>query len=145
MMGIYTNGLLTSDPFPIVLPKLCMFVTYLEVKGTETEPPIFSVYMPGDDDENPTFTHAMEHIVDVRVSAPHEPIPDGVILPSHAQSVLPIRFPVMLSSIEIREPGFVRVRVQLGDRIYKLGSLLIASAPPNDAAEIVDEEEGGAQ
>jgi hypothetical protein len=136
MMGVYSSALLTPEPFPIVLPKLCMFVTYMEVKGTETEPLSFSVYMPGDDDETPTFNYVFEEIVEVRANAPHAPIPDGVDIPSHAESVLPIKFPVIISPVEIREPGFVRVRAQIGDRIYKLGSLLVASAPPNEAAEL---------
>jgi hypothetical protein len=144
MVGVYTNGMLTPEPFPVVLPKFCMFVTYVEVKGTETEPVNFSIYLPGDEDEKPSFNYILEEIMEARKTAPDMPIPDSVAVPSHSQSILPVKFPIIISPAEFRQPGFVRVHAHIGDRTYKLGSLLVdtTSKPHDGMVEVVEDKPG---
>ena len=131
LVGCYSNAMIISAPLPIVLPKLCFFVTYIERVGTETGPLTLQIYLPGDHQDEPSAASEIDS-----ESLRNQPIPkdmtsdrtDGEV----SDPLIIIRIPIEISPCVIRQEGHARFRMRVGDKLVRLGALKIVSEPTLD-------------
>jgi len=120
-IGVYQDDLLTSVPFPTVLPKfgISIVIFYTPTKSRQPQEIPFKIFLPG-----------------------HEPIPalEGQIpITEHVNALMPADYvpPVMrvtanviIAPLEIKSPGLIRVEAYLAQRTIDLGTLRVAQMDP---------------
>jgi hypothetical protein len=121
LIGVYSGVLTIAAPLPILLPRFCIRVTYLERPGESDEPVEIRVYLPHDDDVA-TVRQPLD-MGTLRKSVPPAPF-EG------SERFLTSVVHVELSPFPIQKAGLVRVRAYRGDLEVRLGSLEIQSQPP---------------
>jgi len=120
-MGVYTGTLVIHGDFPVILPKFCMSVSLiLERDIRKIEDYVLYVQLPGKEE------HAFE--ADVKMKDVVKSVTDGRLNESD-DGGLRIGANIIISPLQIDEPGFIRVRAnQSGGAIMKLGSLKVVAA-----------------
>jgi hypothetical protein len=128
LVGTYGPSMTVRGTFPIVLPKLCFLVHYIERSGVEEGPLTLCIYFPGDDDDEPT----------VRSELPSERIRTDALRTmegiEHLGTEPPdphfsLRLPIEISPCEIKQEGAFRVRMQVGDRCIRIGAMNVTAEP----------------
>jgi hypothetical protein len=121
-MGIYQADMVFphGTAFPIVVPRFVIVVKYFEVVGAFTDDLFIEIFLPEDKD---TPSARQE------VKRSEIPRPDNrYSVPEDSDRLFVVQVPMVLSPFIIREPGFLRVRMNRGENRLKLGSLLIRAA-----------------
>lgn len=116
LMGIYQSELIIDAEFPVLLPKLVISVTYYEIAGRMNGPLNLRVYMPHDN-EAPSLSFDIPRVESERAWVP-PPDPDS-------EKIITVQAPIILSPFEIRSEGSLKVRMQCGDLVTRLGRLHI--------------------
>ena len=114
VVGIY-HGVLLGSGFPLIMPKLCFQVAMRFPNDKSVENFEVQIYAPGDADENPSFKF---------------PVPAKGSIPSdHSKgsedNFLEILLAIPISPFVLNAPGRIKVRVKLGGKIFRMGSLLV--------------------
>jgi hypothetical protein len=134
-VGVYgTTMFVRVSEFPVILPTLAFHVTYVDEPGVELPPLTLKIYFPGDEEETPSFISEF---------------PEGFPPPEQRAAVHALQqetdenlkfamaMPIVLNMVELTEPGSIRVRMQRGDELVRLGRLHVVAAPvpPETEAE----------
>jgi hypothetical protein len=123
LVGVYQGEMKVMGVLPVLIPRLAMAIHYFEKPGEGTEPLELRVFRPTDSESAPTQ----------RIAIP--PRTHG--LPPVAEGEDPranLNFFIQFAPLEIKQPGFVRVRMKKGDDIVRLGSLRVTLATPEEMA-----------
>jgi|SRR5690606_24782935 len=118
LIGVY-RGSITAESFPIILPKLCVVVSWLQSADEERLPVDFKViFVPeksGDEGLLVLYEDQFP-IMNIKSTAPLS------MVEAH----------VRLSPVQIGEPGKIGVRLYRGDEVIKLRALplLLSTAAP---------------
>jgi hypothetical protein len=121
-VGCYSGIMYVHADFPFVVPKFGLSITYMEMKGAYDGDVILRAYFPGDTDK-PSLEAALD-LQKVR-NAPLSPNPD----PSEQPLYSAFNTNIILSPLVLSGEGLIKVRIQCGDELLKLGSLRIIKAP----------------
>jgi hypothetical protein len=114
--------MLIQGKLPIVLPKLGIAI----LLQTPVERPLqrlrLMIYMPGDTENAPSFSgeaaFAQQH------TTPSVPETEGV------DHWLALNSEILLSPIEIKQEGYIRVRVEADGETIRIGALHVREAAP---------------
>jgi len=125
-VGIYSDlALFSGVSFPVTVPKLCVSILYFEDTENLPETLTFSVYLPGEDEDQPArFSTTLN-------------LKDGTFpVPSRGDTLVAIKPQFVLSPLTINAEGRIKVRVNRDDDTIKLGSLLMkADGSKNNESE----------
>jgi hypothetical protein len=121
-IGVYSSGVMNVHrPFPLVLPKLCVAISYFERADKLSANIKFQIYLPTDTPENASYTAEME--IDQQLTLPPPELPQFGDEPT----VIIRRFEhrVILGQLQLKEPGIIRVRAENDFHRIRLGSLSV--------------------
>lgn len=124
-MGIYRGVLLSTDPYPLTLPKLCLVAHYFEPMTLEAADLKVRVYMPGQEDADDP---AAEIPISPSQLGGQPLLPDVPADRQGRQLVVPIFF----APVVVEREGYVRVQVVRGEEIHRCGALLIRGGGAQD-------------
>lgn len=129
VIGIYQNEMIfgAATEFPIVVPKFAILVRYLEIKKHFSDDLLLKVYWPGNEKELPPLVQTIK-----RSDFVQQNINSGFPLPEDSELVSALSVPLVFSPMHILQEGFIKVRMECGDTITKLGSLLLRKATDRD-------------
>lgn len=119
LIGLYQTELVVSAEFPIVMPRLVAFVTYYEIYGSMSEILKLNIYMPHDA-KTPSFASEI-----LRPTWDEKPPP---LSDPDAEPIIQIQAPVVFSPLELQSEGAIKVRMQCGDRVTRLGTINVRRA-----------------
>lgn len=122
-IGTYRGSLIIYDPFPVTLPKFGFAIRYSERPGESEEDVTLGIYMPGDDDDAPSIK--IELPIDELRSTPRDPKQ----MESEEDLILTAVFH-MVTGINIKEEGRIKVRAYRGDLEVRLGTLFVRYIDP---------------
>lgn len=124
LVGVYGAELIVYAFMPATLSKLAMSINYYERLGESDSPLELRIYLPGED-EQPAFSQliAGEPLEKFRN---HEVSADFPLEIPWVGMTVNIGF----SPLELKEEGYIRVRMIRGDDEIKIGSLRIKAKPP---------------
>ena len=120
LVGLYpTQRLVAPTPFPLVLPKLCIWIEYQESTPGKKGDGLLYVYLPGKDD--PT----------IRASVGLE------LLREHQQKTkelgwYTLRLPLVMNVVTIPMPGVVKVEFEVENERILIGTLAIVAPEPKN-------------
>jgi len=120
LIGVYRGTMFVNGDFPFLLPKFGMAITYFERRGHYSEEEVtLRIFLPGDDDDSPSI----QGIVPMREArskvASDQIEKEYVVVGSH----------IVLSPLVIGGSGLIKVRVQCGTEVFKLGALVVTKMP----------------
>ena len=124
LMGIYQRDMIFPTPkYPLSLPKFAILVKYIEDKGRFTDDLTLKVYFPGEAPNNPHFSRAIK-----RNEASGRTRFDKYPAPEDSGPINISTIPLVFSPMHIAQEGYIKVRMECGNIITKLGTLLIRAA-----------------
>jgi hypothetical protein len=126
-VGIYAGGELhVHSPFPVLVPKLAIAVTYYERRGESGEPVSITVQLPWDAPDTPA----------IRMALPAEQLREVPMVPDAAPDdfLMVATIFLSLSPFQIQSEGRIKVRAWRGADEVRLGSLMIRSSLSSNAS-----------
>jgi hypothetical protein len=128
LVGLYGTEMIVFRSLPATLPKLALSVTYIERPDESDEPLELVVYFPGDSDDAPSHrTHlTAETLNEFRKKHTLEPEADD--------PRMILRLDAVFSPLQLKQEGYIRVRMIRGDTEIMLGSLRVRSKQPSGAS-----------
>jgi hypothetical protein len=122
LIGVYNGVMFFADgqPFPIMLPKLCMSVRIYMPFDTNPDRIELSVYFPGNADDAPDYKQSIENLPPVR-----KLLEDVDVVDLRSVFVTPLIF----SPLELAATGAIKVRANVKGETVKLGALFIRTQP----------------
>jgi hypothetical protein len=130
LIGMYQLDLIQPMEFPITISKLAMLIKYYEVKGTLKGDLNVKIFLPGDPDGTPTVSWTIPEAAKDNAQAWYE-------ADSDSESLIDLTIPIIISPLNIKEEGFVKVRIQCGDTTTRLGRLMIRKARDTDNVQFI--------
>lgn len=140
LVGMYNSAMIINDAFPVALPRLALYISFIEEVGA-MGPVEIKLYLPGDE-ELPTHSFALE------VDEARKRAAVAKELASRPKSetfdaIVPHTAVVVLSPLEFRCEGMMRVRVERGGMVYRIGTLQVIGQPDEtevkkDSADVVN-------
>ena len=129
LIGVYQVDLIQQMDFPIILPKLALLIKYYEVRGTLSGDLSVRIFLPGDMDNAPTISWLIPESSKDEARPLYAQDPDSEML-------IQLTMPIVISPLSIKEEGFIKVRIQCGDTIIRLGRLMIRKIRDTDSVQI---------
>jgi hypothetical protein len=122
-MGIYQSDMILPESvvFPITLPKLCILIKYYELEDAFTDDIHINIFFPGDLKEAPSVSFLSGR----KDTAPP---PLKYELEEDQQRLFMLTLPFFVTPFQVKQEGFLKVRVHCGEVITNSGSLMIRKA-----------------
>jgi hypothetical protein len=130
LTGIYQLDMIHPLDFPITIPKFVMLIKYYEVKGAFNGDLVVKVFFPGDAEDEPTVNMTAAGSFRDSVEPTYQADADS-------ERILNVTMPIVISPITIKEEGFIRVRVQCGETITRMGRLMIRKVRDSDNIQFI--------
>ncbi len=130
LIGNYGSDLRPFTSFPLVLPKLCVYLSYFQRPVDGFQDVKFEIVL----NSKETNTTVWEILVQGS-SLENAPRPEAT--DEQADPVIGIHVPLEFQNFVINETGYLRVYAQRGDERMRIGSLKIEQpTTPQDAKPI---------
>jgi hypothetical protein len=125
-VGCYLGEIYVTDSFPVVLPRLCVAVNYWQKQTDLIFPVVFWIFLPGDSEEKASieFGTTEEMNYDFLEQKRKEAVDRGA-----QEKYATFHTQIALTNLTVPQPGQIKVRVRRGDKLLRVGSIKIASAP----------------
>jgi len=118
LVGVFASSISINSTFPIILPKLVFVVVFSQLKSKFNPDLKVKILLPGETDESKSFEYTINEIErDIR----NEKINDENI--GNSKLYVECRINILAVNLQINQPGIIRVRVKIGDDVYKVGAL----------------------
>jgi len=121
LMGIYGPDMFVDNPFPLMMAKMGFHITFRDDPHAQLSPITLCIYLPVYEQDNPTYRSDI-----YRSQAALPPLP-GTLGPT-ARRMATIN--VLLSPLNLKEPGKIKVRMLVDGEKIKLGTLRVAYKDP---------------
>ena len=121
-MGVYKGDLIVHGAFPATLPKFGLAVSYrVYLDDARLEEVTLAVYLPGDEDGNPSIKGAIP--ISEMVAKADPPSRGG-------DTFREFQVVIVASPLTLKQSGRIKVRAIGGAGVIKLGSLRVEQAAP---------------
>lgn len=133
-VGVYANSMNVHVPFPHQVPKFGFWIKYFEVPGTMSGDGKLMIYLPGED--GPAI-EADIPLAEIRATSPKV----AVDLPDDEDigHVWQFQMPLMVAPLVLKEPGRIKVRMLVNDKIVRIGALPVLARPRGATAPTASE------
>jgi hypothetical protein len=122
IIGVYRSGMIFWSPLPALLPKLGIFVTGVFPIGYNVSNPRILVFLPGEF-ETPSYAFQLNW-----KGSGEGLLPDKNMFPD-ALGVFWFNQHLIMGSVQIKQAGYIRVRMICDDKIIRIGSLYVQERP----------------
>lgn len=122
LIGCYGHELIVFSEFPVVLPKLCVFVQ-LRFPSTTISSVKILIYFPGDEDGAPTILQDLPPPEEVALKLPEQANDKDL------QRQISLNHFIIISPMLLKQHGRIKVRAMLNDQIVRVGTLKITTKP----------------
>ena len=121
LMGIYGPEMFVDSPFPLMMAKMGFHIAFRDDPHAPFTPITLCIYLPGDEQDKPTYK------ADIDRSQAAPPPPPGTLGPATRRIAT---LNVVLSPLNLKEPGKIKVRMLVDGEKIKLGTLRVAYKDP---------------
>ena len=122
LMGNFGNTLVSLGPFPLILPKLCLYLSYYQRREDGFEDVKFEAVLIAGDQQTTVWETSIP-------SSALESTPITEDVKKSDDPVIAMHLPLELQNFLIQGPGRIRVYAQRGEERIRIGSLSITSQP----------------
>lgn len=118
-VGVFKNQIRWRAGFPSVLPRLTVEIVYIQQKSAFIPPKGFFIFLPGDEDDNPSITAEMPADVAQKL--------DRMSENADEDSIVTARFRANFAGLPLAKPGLIKVRAERDGELIRLGALRFAA------------------
>lgn len=115
-VGCYNTAMQLHAALPLVLPKFGFGITLWQRRRVATQDFVVNIYLP-DDGTEPSSVQL------------RPPVGQYEFPPMEDTEFAVMGFNSIVSPLTLKAPGAIRVRAEIGDKEYRLGSLRIIGPP----------------
>jgi hypothetical protein len=120
-MGSYMDNMLVTQPFPVTIQKLSLFITYIEKLDAKREKVAIKIFLPGDPEDKPTG------VSEIPMDEILANTPKTTVSGKEGKKIV-VRFALVLSPLVIKEAGEIVVSAHHDDDSFELGKLDVSNA-----------------
>lgn len=132
-IGVYQGVISVHVPFPIRLPTFCFSISLSQKTAVFNPKVIYRIFLPGDPDD--ALSDEASIVAEMGEVAPGAMIKsadanaDAAGVPESHREYVRSFANMGFQTLEIKEPGVIKVRADIGDNRYKIGSIAVLPAP----------------
>lgn len=119
LVGCYGADIVVNSTFPVVIPKLGIFVQFWDLLESPREPMRLEILFPGDPDEKPSVV--------VELPVVETPLVENPEVPNDEDSRRGIGMNMVMSPVAMQSIGRIRVQIKKGDDIYRIGRIKVVN------------------
>lgn len=132
-IGVYQGVISVNVPLPVKLPMFC-FAISLSQRVSIFNPKItYRIFLPGDPDDASSDEASIVAEVDETnpgaMIAQAGAVADAVGVPGDERPFFRSFANMAFQTLEIKQPGMIKVRADIAGKRYKLGSLRVVAGP----------------
>ena len=131
-IGVYQAAMSIHVPFPVRLPTFS-FAISLTQKVNIFDPKVtYRIFLPGDPDDTSDEASIIAEMNEAVVGGfikQADALSDALGVPEERRKYVHTFSNLAFQTLEIKEPGLIKVRADIGGNRYRIGSLSIAPAP----------------
>lgn len=133
-IGVYQGVLAVHVPFPVRLPTFCFAISLSQRVRVFIPKITYRIFMPGDPDDASSDEASI--IAEMSENKPGDMIKqadavaDAAGMPDENRKFVRSFANMAFQTLEIKQPGLIKVRADIGEKRYRLGSLIVLQAPP---------------
>jgi hypothetical protein len=132
-IGVYQGVISVHVPFPVQLPMFCFAISLAQRVDVFSPKVTYRIFLPGDPDEASSDEASI-------VAEMDEPNPGAMIahadanadaagVPGEQRQFVRSYANMGFQTLEIKQPGVIKVRADIAGKRYKLGSISVLAAP----------------
>jgi hypothetical protein len=132
-IGVYRGAMTIHVPFPVSLPTFS-FVISLSQRISVFDPKItFRVFLPGDPDDASSDEASI--VSETNEDTPGDRIKraattsDTLGIPDEHRKFIRSYATLRFNALELKQPGQIKVRADIGGKRYRIGSISVVAAP----------------
>lgn len=133
-IGVYQGAMMIHQAFPYKLPTFC-FAVLLQQRTEIFNPKVtLRIFLPGDPDDAASDAASIvaemgEHVSGAAMKHADD-VSDKAGIPQADRKFVTMTATLQMQALEIKQPGLIKVRADIGENRYKLGGLSVVSPPP---------------
>lgn len=128
-IGVYQAGMFVNGTFPVTLPRLCFSITLSQKVGSFSPNVAIRIFVPGDLDDAPSIEAQIGENIEGGLEQQADGNAQLLGVPESERKFLEMSSNMQFENFLIREPGLIKVRADIGQKRYHLGSLRVLQAP----------------
>jgi hypothetical protein len=133
-IGVYQGVMVIQVPFPATLPTFSFAISIAQRVNIFNPKITYRIFLPGDPDDASSDEASI--VVETNETAPGQmnkhadTVADAFGVPEEERKFVLSSSNMGFTTLQIKQPGQIKVRADIGDKRYQLGSLLVVPAPP---------------
>lgn len=127
-VGVYQGVMLVHTEFPIKLPKFGVAVSIMQRVELFVPSIKLAIFLPGDADDNASILADIKEASSGDFARRARANSDLAGIEQVEREWVSANSNLMFESFEIKQPGMIKVRAEIGSRLCRLGSLSVGSA-----------------
>lgn len=140
LVGVYQGVILMNVAFPVKIPRLALVVTVSQKIEKFHPHMVLQIFLPGDSDEKASLTAEFGEKETGALLKHADANADAMGFPQDIRHYTTAHMNLQWDGLEIKHPGSIKVRVDIGDKRYRLGTIQVrpnpqmpAQTPPSSA------------
>lgn len=132
-IGVYQGVITVLHPFPVRLPTFCFAVSLAQRASVFNPKIVYRIYLPGDPDDASSDKASI--IAEMDENNPGgmikhaDAIADAMGVPDENRKFVCSHANIAFRDLQIKEPGSIKVRADIGEIRYRLGSIGVLQVP----------------
>jgi hypothetical protein len=132
-IGVYQGAMSIHVPFPVRLPTFSFAISLAQRVDIFDPKVTYRIFLPGDPDDASSDEASIvaemneanpgDHIKQADITA------DAIGIPGESRQYIRSFANMPFQTLEIKEPGLIKVRADIAGIRYRLGSLVVGPAP----------------
>jgi hypothetical protein len=132
-IGVYHGVMSIHVPFPVILPSFSFAISFSQRISIFNPKITYRIFLPGDPDDASSDEASIVAETNEANPGDTKKQADSVAnimgIPDESRKFFRSFANMAFQTLEIKQPGTIKVRADVGDNRYRLGSLIVASAP----------------
>jgi hypothetical protein len=132
-IGVYQGVISINVPFPAKLPMFCFAISLAQRVNIFNPKITYRIFLPGDPDDassdEASIVAEMDETNPGAMIAQADAAADAVGVPGAQREFVRSFANMGFQTLEIKQPGVIRVRADIAGKRYRLGSISVVAGP----------------
>jgi hypothetical protein len=132
-IGVYQGAMVIHIPFPVHLPTFSFAISLSQKVNIFNPKVTYRIFLPGDPDDASSDEASI--VAEMNEAAPGDlikhadTVSDAMGVPEERRKMVRSFANMAFQTLEIKQPGTIKVRADIAGNRYRLGSLSVLAAP----------------
>lgn len=132
-IGVYQGAMVIHVPFPVKLNRIAFAISVGQKSETLVPKMNYRISLPGDDEDTPSIEAEVSEQAPGAFIGAAESGANAAGIPEAERKFILSSANLMFDGVEIKQPGTIKVRVDIDGKRYRLGSLSVLAGQKPDS------------